>query len=152
MRLRSVIKQDIMLLFQWANDSLSRKMSFASDFIPLNTHIKWFENLADSEEVFLYIAEIETSEGWTPVGQFRYDKKGEVSLSVCKAYRGQGLSMQIMELGLKQAKANGNVKKLIAHIKPENIASIKVFENAGFKFKGETSFKGHNCLTYIYEL
>lgn len=47
--LRKVTKDDIMLLYNWANDNEVRKNAFNSNYIDINVHKKWFEDKLNSE-------------------------------------------------------------------------------------------------------
>jgi RimJ/RimL family protein N-acetyltransferase len=43
-----------------------------------------------------------------------------------------------------------DTKSLVAHIKQENIRSVKAFEKAGFRYVGPARVKGNECLEYTY--
>ncbi|ALB44529.1 N-acetyltransferase [Clostridium beijerinckii NRRL B-598] len=126
-------KKDCDLLFNWANDEDVRKNSFNSGKIIYQEHIKWFSNVINSNECFIFILKFKD----ISVGQIRINvknKKAIISYSIDKNYRGQGLSMvmlNLLEQKIKDIDTN-NIDKLVGFVKYENIASQKVFE--GLKY------------------
>jgi UDP-2,4-diacetamido-2,4,6-trideoxy-beta-L-altropyranose hydrolase len=152
LQVRPATDKDLMLIFEWANDPLTRKMSFNQAPIPFESHKKWFRAVLDpSSTTHLFIAEMHASDNWIPVAQVRFDEDGEISMSLTKEYRGQGLATPVIQTAVDYAQ-NKNILPVIAHIKQENTASIKAFERAGFQLSGETSVKGRPCLEYVYRL
>lgn len=145
--IRKISKNDLMLLYTWANDPLIREMSFNQAFIPLETHKEWFSKVLLSSEIHLFV--VEDTQNHSPVGLIRIDADGEIGISISKEYRGLGISSKIIELGIKNGSHH---PKLIAHIKPNNIPSIKAFEKVGFRYIGIVNYKGNDCLEYIYDI
>jgi len=77
--------------------------------------------------------------GWaalTPVsGRCVYAGVGEVSVYVSAKARGKGLGKQLLQKLIEESEAN-NIWTLQAGIFPENIASIKIHEDRGFRVLG----------------
>ena len=151
LRLRPAESTDFMLIFNWANDSLTRKMSFNQEPISLEAHEGWFKQVL-SRQILLLVAEAHKSGNWHPIGTFRVGEDGEVSMSLAAEYRGQHLATPVISIGIKNLGPKFHKDKLVAHIKKDNIASIKAFERAGFYFVAEAEVRGNPCLEYIYEL
>lgn len=124
-----------MLIYNWACDPLVRSMSFNQSEISLETHNKWFNDKLVNNS--LLILENENEQ----LGQLHIDEKHEVGIIISPSHRGKGFGVEALKLI--------EIRPLIAHIKHENLASKKIFEQAGFKLKGEVEFKGHRCLEYI---
>lgn len=130
--LRKAMRQDVDLLFEWANEESVRKNSFSTEKISYEEHRKWFENLLIREDAGQYILMQEEE----PIGQIRIHVNGseaEIGYSICKEKRGLGYGKELVGLLIEQVKKDfPQVKKLAAQVKPENIASQKVFLDVGF--------------------
>jgi L-amino acid N-acyltransferase YncA len=78
--------------------------------------------------------------GWaalSPVsGRCVYAGVAEVSVYVASAARGKGLGKQLLRKLVEESEAN-NLWTLQAGIFPENIASIKIHEDCGFRVIGK---------------
>jgi UDP-2,4-diacetamido-2,4,6-trideoxy-beta-L-altropyranose hydrolase len=148
LRLRRVEEDDCRLIWEWANDPVTRAVSFSSAPIPWEAHVDWFyRKLEDRSCVFLVV---ELPDG-TPVGQVRYDREEHewiISVSVAPEFRGRGYGTAIIALSLdafwRQYRA------LHAYIKPDNLASIRAFEKAGFVDQGMTTVKNSPAKHYVY--
>ena len=130
--IRKVISKDVDLLYNWSNDDLVRKQSFNSDVIPYDTHCNWFDNKLKSNESLLFIVETDKA----PVGIVRFESDKEnstIGFSIDKKYRGKGLGGAIIEIGVTEYFKEKDLP-ILASIKKDNIASIKSFEKAGFKY------------------
>ena len=127
--LREVNKNDCKLLFQWANEESVRKNSFNSNEIKYEEHEKWLENKLNSANCYIYIFCLNN----LPVGQIRLDIEntiGVVSYSLDKDYRGQNLSVNMINLLENEViQSNIAIERLIGYVKVSNIASQKIFES-----------------------
>jgi L-amino acid N-acyltransferase YncA len=78
--------------------------------------------------------------GWaalSPVsGRCVYAGVAEVSVYITSAARGKGLGKQLLQKLVEESEAN-NLWTLQAGIFPENIASIKIHEDCGFRVIGK---------------
>ena len=130
--LRNATEDDRDLLFYWANDPVVRNCSFNQDPIPFESHIKWFDRLMkeSSEKQFILM------DGDVAVGQVRLniiDDEAEIGYSIASEVRGCGYGSSIIRLITELVKEQfPQISKLIAKVKPENEASIKIFEKQGF--------------------
>ncbi len=149
LRLRKAEESDVMLVFEWANDPVTRKMSFEQEKITLETHKKWFHDILSSKS-HLLIVEFNKDDKWCPCAQVRFDESGEINVSIDHQYRGLHMASDIIKLSLSYAKEKLKMNKIIAHIKKENTPSIKAFEKAGFFFSKKTVIKNEQCLEYAY--
>lgn len=133
--LRDAVESDVNLLFQWANEKCVRKNSFLSHEISYNEHIIWYKDILEKENIrqFIYMHDNE------PVGQIRITINGqeaEVSYSICVEKRQMGYGKEMLALLNQRVKQDyPDIKKLIAKVKPENIASQKVFSDIGYDLK-----------------
>ena len=133
LRFRPATINDAKLLLDWRNDPETRRQSINSGKIKLEDHIKWLEKVLANKDRKLMIAMID----YKPVGTVRLDIEepySEISWTVAPSARGQGIGARMVEEAVRIFE-----EPLKARIKPENFASIKIAENAGFKKNTETS-------------
>ena len=130
--LRLAAEDDTELLFQWANEALVRKNSFSGEKILYSEHLKWFEKILGQENTKQYIFVYNDS----PIGQIRITVSGEyaeISYSICEKERGKGHGKELLDLLKEKVKQDfPHVQRLIAKVKPDNIASQAVFLNKGY--------------------
>lgn len=148
LRVRKATREDLMLLYSWANDPLTRKMSLNKGIVPLETYCKWFNlYLWDENTLFLVVEGLDKKD-WIPVAQVRLHADGEISFSVAKDHRGKGLAARIILNAIEFAKSCFPVNCIVAKVKKDNLASIKSLKRAGFNLIGEDAVKGESCLVY----
>lgn len=133
MIIRPVENKDSRFLFELANDPVSRSASFNSERIAWQEHCQWFkEKMADAGSR-IYI--IENPKGH-PVGQVRFDRldgqSAQISVSLIPAERKKGLGTQALRIAVSSFFLEFPIPIIMAKIKPENAASIKSFQKAGF--------------------
>lgn len=136
LRMREVRAEDCLLLWQWANDPFVRDASFRSDPIPWEAHIRWFEASRADTSCFMYI--VEDDKG-LPLGQVRFTRSGvdaEVHISLAAEVRGRGLGRRALQEACDRYLKDGGPGPVIAYVKPDNPASIRAFEAAGFERVG----------------
>jgi UDP-2,4-diacetamido-2,4,6-trideoxy-beta-L-altropyranose hydrolase len=131
---RKINQSDEMLLFEWANDPLTRMNGFAKEQVTLPIHKAWLaERLEDNEKYTMFIIE----ENSRPLGQVRFEKtnSGEwkISYLVSSTYRGQGLGFGVLNCGINFFKSNQTDIKLWAYVKKTNIRSRRVFKKLEFE-------------------
>jgi len=143
--LRKVIMADKELLLLWANDSETRKWSFNSNTITPSEHKKWFKNKLNSPNVLMLMLEYENR----PAGLVRLERDDdEVVLNyvIAPEERGQGLASNMLEMAMDMKEDYWGNIKILAYTLPENIASEKSLEKAGFTFLN--SAEGKNCYKF----
>lgn len=142
-------EDDCDLLFNWANDPITRQNSFNSKNISYDEHVIWFSNnISDSVLIFL-------NRDDRPVGLVRLDYKSNewvISISVDPYHRGHGYSSQMLNLALESYFLNNSLIEFItAYIKSENNISKKTFQRAGFVEKDLVTINGHSAYRMIYK-
>ncbi len=149
LRLRSAREEDCKMIWEWANDPETRKASFSSDPIPWEDHREWFRTkLADVHHRF-FVAYNDRDE---PVGQVRFDCTGKnavISVSIAPTMRGKKYATELVTLGCRAAFADCEINVIDAFIKPENKASVAVFEKSGFTARAPTNIKGRASFHYM---
>ncbi len=137
--LRPASWADCDLLFQWRNDPVTRAASINTNEVNRNGHEAWLSVSLESAKRKILIAE----KNGVPIGTVRTDyvtfehdigdcgSGWELSWTVSPDHRnrhyGTAMVTQV---------AAGLLEKTIAVIKPENVASIKIAQSAGFKISG----------------
>ena len=128
--IRPAAINDMLLIYEWANDTITRQMSFNQAPILLENHKNWFTKvLADSNRYLLII-----EKNQIPIGQVRLNQHGVIGISIAPNSRGQRLGLPVLQAGIQYFQNHTTHTKITAYIKPENTASIKIFERAGFVF------------------
>lgn len=131
--LRIATQQDCLLLWNWANDPAVRSASFSSEFISWPRHMQWFSEKLPNRSCRIFIAEILDG---TPVGQVRLDftqaNSATVNVTIAQKFRRMGYASTLIKEVVETAFQQLNLDELHALIKPENQASLRTFERAGF--------------------
>jgi len=141
--LREAGLSDLQFLFKLANDPDVRKNSFSIEKISLEEHTAWYMDLLKRDDVKQFIFMY----GKNEAGQIRVSIKGEeaeISYSVAPQYRCMGCGKNMLYLITQKVKeCFPDAKRLVAQVKPGNIASKKAFTCAGYKEK---------CSVYVFEM
>lgn len=148
--LREATSEDLMLLFNWANDPEVRKQSFNPNPIRLESHTRWLQARLEDERAKLYIAE---SAG-EPAAHIRFDIEDDtatISYLIGREYRGMGLGHVILQRGVARLmRQKPEVKLVEGLVQPENLASVRAFEKAGFSY-GEPHPKHPHAHRFVLE-
>ena len=133
--LRKVTNRDIDILFHWANEPSARMNDFHSHQISYEEHREWFQRMINSSDQLQYILMCDT----VAVGQIRLSVNGneaEISYGISEPYRKNGYGKAAIRLIKREVKNEfPYISKLIAKVKPSNIASIYCFEENQFEEK-----------------
>ena len=118
-------------LLRVRNDPETRRQSL-SGAVSAERHLEWLETVLLSTRRLLFVGE---AEGW-PVGYVRLDlnagtSEAEVSVAVAPEARGRGLGGKIIAAAIAEGRERGIVC-FTARIRPDNLASLSAFEEAGF--------------------
>jgi spore coat polysaccharide biosynthesis protein SpsF len=149
--LRRANESDLMFYFSLRNDESVRQVSFSNDAIDLETHTSWFSKKLKDPNCYMFVA----LDDGKPVGQMRIDLEGdggETNIAIAPEGRGKGYAPIIIREACEAVlKERAEVGYLLAHIRPDNTASIKSFEKAGFVENGVVNYKSTRCLELIFE-
>lgn len=141
--LRPVRPEDMELLYQWANDPVTRQNGFHTEQISCEEHRQWFENVMRNEAVVIYICMEED----IPVGQIRLqinEREALISYSVDAEDRGRGVGTELLRMaGERLSKECPEVQLLKGEVKYGNTASMRAFEKNGYRRED-----GENCVVY----
>ena len=169
LHLRPATAADCRRVWEWANDPAVRAVSFTSDPIPWEQHTAWFTRKLADTNTRLWIAEqvgapvskpalsdsrvpkagLET--GAPPLGQVRFDLDGStatISVSLDATRRGKNLGALLLWSACQKIFHDSAVETIHALIKPDNTASVRAFEKAGFEPAGQITVKGCAALCF----
>jgi UDP-2,4-diacetamido-2,4,6-trideoxy-beta-L-altropyranose hydrolase len=151
LQVRPAVVDDARLLWNWANEPEVRAVSFHSEPIPWETHLRWFASKLQDEDCRILVTELP---GAAPVGVIRFEAGGEeaaVSVSVSKGFRGQGLGAETIRRGTEAFLNETTATCVRAFVKPDNTASLRAFEAAGYQPAGEVSHEGMTARQLIVQ-
>lgn len=147
-QLRPVVLSDRENLFHWRNHAAVRQYALLPDEIDWENHCQWLEAALENPGRLLLIGE----QNKEPVGVLRYDVAGAealVSVYLVPERMGQGLGAPLLVAGHAWVLSHHpGVRQLNAQIVPANVASIKVFEKAGYQAVSPPGQQG--ILQYVY--
>ncbi len=139
MSFRDAKADDAWLYFHWANDPEALRQSIDGHVITWNEHEAWFERrIADS---VLLIAQDEVG---IAAGQIRFQPRGErwrVNYYLAPEFRGVGLGAKMLSAAIAELRRRKPGARLTAEVKPDNVASRKVFARLGFKEVSSTMYE-----------
>ena len=142
---RKASAADEHLYFEWVNDADVRKRSFSQEVVSKEQHHKWFQEMLKRKDALLLVFTIENN---VPVGQVRINEKGGeniLSISIDANYRGKGFGNHMVKVATTEYCSDFSNNVVVAYVKKDNRASVKIFENAGFKLfennKNDAFFK-----------
>ena len=146
--MRSACKEDLGLVWVWAQDGQTRAASLNSQPIPYETHRSWFSDRLQKQGEFPQ----GLCQMWMilragdPVGFIRLDPLKEedqtrigskvgavVSIHVAPNRRGQGVALGGLALVQEWAKTHPELSLIDAEIHPQNQVSQHLFEKAGYR-------------------
>ncbi len=150
-KLRAAGLPDRKLLWEWANDPEVRAVSFHSDPIPWEDHVRWFDRKLGDENCLLYIASDDQEHS---IGQVRFDldaDKATLSISMDRAFRGRGLGLQVLRAACREFFSQRPRAAIHAWVRPENDASLRIFRKAGFTDHARETINGCPALHLVLE-
>lgn len=131
--LRPATASDSDRLLRWRNDPETRLWSRSQAEVATAEHQQWLARTLDDPAIALWIAETDGG----PVGQVRATPEApdaaEIHVSVAPEARGRGLGAEVITEAAARALADTTVRRLIAHVKEDNHASLRAFARAGFE-------------------
>ncbi len=150
--LRRAKIQDLMQYFNWTNEEETRKNSFQTNPIDLETHTQWFQARLKDSECAMYILEVNGKSA----GQIRFQFEvgvAEIGFSVAPEFRKRGIGVLLLKLGTERLRHEFHGKYNIqGMVKKGNLASAKAFIKAGFSSGIETTYQGVESLLFIQKV
>ncbi|MEJ7766043.1 MAG: GNAT family N-acetyltransferase, partial [Acidimicrobiales bacterium] len=140
---RPVTPDDSALLWRWANEPSTRANAIRQAAIGWDEHIAWLEAGRRALDRLHWIIEM----GGIPVGQVRFDgilhePCTEISVSVDSSQRNLGYGAVVIRAGVAALQQRHRGRPIIAVVRPDNVASLRSFDLAGFAVEGSEVRQG----------
>ena len=151
LQLRKTVESDCEVFWEWANDPDTRASSFHGKEISWEDHVKWFRAKLADPKAIVYTA---TNKAGLPLGQLRYQMEGKravLSINLGGRFRGCGWGQKILAVGVERLFEDSEVKFIDAYVKPANMASLKLFERAGFLRLPPELVEGQEGIHFVLE-
>jgi UDP-2,4-diacetamido-2,4,6-trideoxy-beta-L-altropyranose hydrolase len=132
--LRPARRDDEGYVWEVNNDPTVRRSSIKTEPIAYQSHVHWFEDKLNSPDTKLLIA----TDGTVPVGVLRLDRHGRearISLALESDHRGRGIGTEAIRLATQQGIEQWDLSRITALVRPENVASLKAFQRAGYIYQ-----------------
>lgn len=154
-QLRSVINDDVDMIFEWRNREQIRKNMYNNEIIPYDTHKKWFESILVSSNSQYFIYE---QEG-TPLGLVSFTNidhnNGHASWAFYSSdFSVRGVGSEMEKLALQYAFNSLNLNKLCCEVLDFNFPVVRFHQKHGFKLEGikKQQYKRDDNYYDIYQL
>lgn len=144
--LKSASILDAKLLFDWANDPITRESSFNEKPIEWENHCHWLENKIKDISCAIFVFYSQD----VPIGVVRFESNEItiIGVTVAPGHRGKGISSVIIQMACEKFWETNN-HDIFAYIKISNLKSVRAFEKAGFCFLKEDIYNNIPCLILI---
>jgi len=132
--LRTAKAEDCETVFKWRNHPNVRKHFFDPRELSYSKHKTWFLQSLDREDRILLIAH----ENGNSIGVVRFDLKGqegltaEIDIYLDPRKTGRGLGKKMLGQAEAWLRQNSAAQAIVARVKEENFASVKMFKSCGF--------------------
>jgi len=130
---RYLTPNDKQMLFEWRNTPEIVLLSTSQKQVSQEEHSAWFDTIQNSDYTKVFIIE----EFNFPIGQVRFDRQDDgcqISIYLLPGHTGKGRGSELILTAIKNlSQVWKDIKWIDAHIRSENIQSIKAFEKAGFR-------------------
>jgi len=139
-------KEHQIILQDWFKDKATRK--HLGGMLPLENCVNYM--ISNPDTLAFLVFENEKSIGMVDIEIDPSEKTASISLLINPHYRKKGLGTLLLKTAL-QLDCYKNCTRLDAFIEPDNIASIKCFQKAGFeKINDLPDEDGMFCFSYFF--
>jgi RimJ/RimL family protein N-acetyltransferase len=149
--LRRASADDLERTFAWANDPVTRAVSFTSAPIRYAEHVAWFERQLSDHKLSSLLCLLIAEHHDQPIGVVRLQPLTErestcvISINIAPEARGRGLGVATLVAATPRARELG-FDRIRALIRPDNHASVRAFVGAGYVQVGSTHVGEHEAL------
>lgn len=144
---------DVELYYNWANDPTVRSNSYASETIPYENHVNWFNLKLKDENCYMFLFQNHDNQN---IGQVRIQKTDATSaiigISTDENHRGKGYATKMIAIASDAFLAKNPEICISAYIKLNNPASSKAFEKAGYSMLEMLQYEKVDSFHYIKRL
>ena len=132
--------KDRELIFNWRNETITRKYSLNKDLISKEVHNNWYSKVLNLENTRIFIF----LNNQNPVGMIRFENKSnkiEINYLIDKDHRKKGYSVIMIKMGIHQIRLIWPKITFQATVLRDNKPSQKVLQNIGFSLFDEKDLK-----------
>jgi UDP-2,4-diacetamido-2,4,6-trideoxy-beta-L-altropyranose hydrolase len=150
LQLRRAQKTDCKLLFEWANDPVTRMVSFHTAPISWEEHTRWFNGRLEDSQHVLYVGEHDGR----AIGQVRFEVEGDkavLSINVAPEIRGEGWGSDLLRLSIRTFARASAIGRIDALVKPDNSPSVRLFEKSGFRVVDAEAIEDQPAVRFSWE-
>ncbi len=152
-KLRKAVIEDSKMILDWRNESTTIPWMGSAQALSFDEHNNWFRKVISDPNCIFFIIE----SNFKPVGQIRFhldssnNNSARVSINITQKMHGKGIASIAFSKGNIFVKEIGFASKIFAHVRQDNIGSIKAMENAGYEKTGNIEKHGvkHLVMQYI---
>ncbi len=144
--LRPVDDRDEDLLLAWSNDPVTRAASFSTESIAPAEHRSWLRRRLDDPSAVQLVG---LDAAGRPLGLVRFDldaDNAEIGVTVAPDRRGHRWAAPLIDAGCRAVGARHGATRVVARVKPSNVASQRAFVDADFDL---ASGPGEAPLRYV---
>ena len=152
--LRKAVIKDSKIILQWRNESTTIPWMGSAQSLSFDEHDNWFKKAISDPTCMFFIIELNSK----PVGQIRFhldsrnNNYARVSINITQKMHGKGIASIAFTQGNVFVKEVGFAPKIFAHVRQDNIGSIKAMENAGYKKTDNIKKNGVKHLVMEYTI
>ena len=135
MQLQRATMDDALDVLAWRNDPESIAASKTGGAVEVKEHLDWFGRKFESPDHLILIA---VNDG-RKLGMVRFDRMpGEwiISINLAPPERGKGYGATMLAIAIQRLGDHIGAVNLLAEIKADNLASLRIFEKCGFHLSG----------------
>ncbi len=153
-QLRDAQADDSRQLLTWRNESETRAVSFKTTPIDPGEHERWLRSRLADENCILQIA---IAPGGDPVGHVRIQncvqqQTAYITIGLESGYRGRGLGAVLIARATCLAADAFGSDRILAQIKPANVASRSAFAKAGYQGIAPTVIDGQAAIQMEFRI
>ncbi|MDI3286253.1 GNAT family N-acetyltransferase [Polyangium sp. 15x6] len=141
--LRKAERRDEGRVWVYNDEPGARRVSLSKDPIPWEAHKAWFAARLADPKASLFIVECESE----AVGTVRIERRGEedqISIALTPSARGRGIGVAAIVEAARRHEG-----ELVALVRPDNTASARAFERAGFVQVGSRDVQGTTVSVFV---
>ncbi|MBG8554815.1 UDP-2,4-diacetamido-2,4,6-trideoxy-beta-L-altropyranose hydrolase [Hymenobacter guriensis] len=150
--LRPVAPTDSDQLLTWTNEPSVRQFSFNPTPVSRPDHEQWLAARLHDPNSLLLLAQDAAS--GLPAGLIRFAVDGEeatLSYLLDADFRGRGLAPLLLLAGVRRLTEHfPAVQRVLGHVQPANVASVKAFERVGFSLLNAPPDNVTGPVTFIW--
>ncbi len=145
LRLRAAEKSDLPRFVAWLNDPEVRQYLLMNLPLSMGQEERWYEEMLKhpaAEQVL--VIEVQTEEGWKPIGNTSFseinwvNRSAEVGIFIGeKVFWNCGYGRQVMCLMLRHGFNTLNLNRIYLRVFENNLRGIRSYEHAGFHHEGK---------------